>query len=209
MTVPIGTSRPSGRPRADTAHGRAGGTRKAILDVSLELFADQGYGGTSLRQIADRLGITKAAIYHHFKAKEDIARAVVEEAVAFFGQIADRLAVAGTDPAGWQRALDQVIDMAIADRQLLLVWDRNEQVFHALFGDDPDLGPRIAGQGEQTAGLFGNTSLTAAERVRLGCAFGAVMGPLMLLSDWYQDLSAAEMRDHIRHAVAALLNPDA
>ena len=209
MTVPIAASRPSGLPRADIAHGRAGGTRRAILDVSLELFADQGYGGTSLRQISDRLRITKAAIYHHFKAKEDIARAVVEEAVAFFGQIADRLAVAGTDPAGWQRALDQVIDMAIADRQLLLVWDRNEQVFHSLFGDDPDLGPRIAQQGEQTAGLFGNTSLSAAERVRLGCAFGAVMGPLMLLSDWYQDLPAAEMRHHIRHAIAALLNPGA
>jgi AcrR family transcriptional regulator len=207
VTVPTAESQPSRRTRADTARDRVGGTRRAILDVSLELFADQGYGGTSLRHIADRLGITKAAIYHHFKAKEDIARVVVDEAVALFGQIADRLAVAGTDPAGWQRALDQVIDMAIASRQLLLVWDRNEQVFHTLFDDDPDLGPRIAAQGEQTAGLFGNPALSPAERVRLGCAFGAVMGPLMLLSDWYQDLSAAEIRDHIRHAVAALLNP--
>jgi AcrR family transcriptional regulator len=209
VTVPTAGSRASSRPGADIAHDRAGGTRRAILDVCLELFADQGYGGTSLRQISDRLGITKAAIYHHFKAKEDIARVVVEEAVALFGQIADRLAVAGTDPAAWQRALEQVVDIAIANRQLLLVWDRNEHVFHVLFGDDPDLGPRIAEQGEQTAGLFGNVTLSPAERVRLGCAFGAVMGPLMLLSDWYQDLSPAEMRDHIRHAVAALLDPGA
>jgi len=57
-------------PRSDT--------RSRILDVSLELFAAQGYEKTSLREIADRLGVTKAALYYHFKTKDDIVRGIVE-----------------------------------------------------------------------------------------------------------------------------------
>ena len=47
-------------------------TRQRILDVALDLFTEQGYDGTSLREIAEQLGITKAAIYYHFESKEDI-----------------------------------------------------------------------------------------------------------------------------------------
>ena len=46
--------------------------RERILDVSLELFNEQGYDKTSLREIAERLDVTKAALYYHFERKEDI-----------------------------------------------------------------------------------------------------------------------------------------
>lgn len=51
---------------------RRGNTRQRIQDIALELFAEQGYEKTSLREIAERLGVTKAALYYHFKTKEDI-----------------------------------------------------------------------------------------------------------------------------------------
>ncbi|MER8094527.1 TetR/AcrR family transcriptional regulator [Streptomyces goshikiensis] len=51
---------------------RRGDTRQRIQDVALELFAEQGYEKTSLREIAERLEVTKAALYYHFKTKEDI-----------------------------------------------------------------------------------------------------------------------------------------
>ena len=44
----------------------------ASSTVATELFIEQGYEGTSLREIADRLGITKAALYYHFPSKDDI-----------------------------------------------------------------------------------------------------------------------------------------
>ncbi|RKN41821.1 TetR/AcrR family transcriptional regulator [Streptomyces hoynatensis] len=47
-------------------------TRQRIQDVALELFSEQGYEKTSLREIAERLDVTKAALYYHFKTKEDI-----------------------------------------------------------------------------------------------------------------------------------------
>ncbi|MFI6691653.1 TetR/AcrR family transcriptional regulator [Streptomyces sp. NPDC050433] len=55
-----------------TAQPRRGNTRQRIQDVALELFAEQGYERTSLREIAEHLDVTKAALYYHFKTKEDI-----------------------------------------------------------------------------------------------------------------------------------------
>ncbi|MFJ8112747.1 TetR/AcrR family transcriptional regulator [Streptomyces sp. NPDC096132] len=55
-----------------TKQQRRGNTRQRIQDVALELFAEQGYEKTSLREIAERLEVTKAALYYHFKTKEDI-----------------------------------------------------------------------------------------------------------------------------------------
>ena len=60
------------------AHARAD-TRGRIQSVALELFAEQGYDKTSLREIAERLDVTKAALYYHFKSKEDIVTSLVED----------------------------------------------------------------------------------------------------------------------------------
>lgn len=59
-------------------------TREQIRKLALELFAERGYDGTSLREIADRLGITKAAVYYHFKTKEEILASLVGD---FFAEI--------------------------------------------------------------------------------------------------------------------------
>lgn len=61
-----------------TKQQRRGDTRQRIQDVALELFAEQGYEKTSLREIAERLDVTKAALYYHFKTKEDILRGILE-----------------------------------------------------------------------------------------------------------------------------------
>ncbi|MFH8726510.1 TetR/AcrR family transcriptional regulator [Streptomyces termitum] len=56
-----------------------GNTRQRIQDVALDLFAEQGYEKTSLREIAERLDVTKAALYYHFKTKEDILVGIFED----------------------------------------------------------------------------------------------------------------------------------
>ena len=70
------------RTSSDTAHheGRARtDTRARIQQIAVELFTEHGYEGTSLREIAERLGVTKAALYYHFKSKEDIICSLVED----------------------------------------------------------------------------------------------------------------------------------
>ena len=56
-----------------------GGTRERIKSVALELFTEQGYEKTSLREIAERLNVTKAALYYHFKSKDEIVTSFVED----------------------------------------------------------------------------------------------------------------------------------
>ncbi|WP_405784749.1 TetR/AcrR family transcriptional regulator [Streptomyces sp. NBC_01378] len=63
-----------------TQSGHRGNTRRRIQDVALKLFARRGYEQTSLREIAKHLGVTKAALYHHFKAKEDIPSGLFDDA---------------------------------------------------------------------------------------------------------------------------------
>ncbi|MFP3462391.1 helix-turn-helix domain-containing protein [Arthrobacter globiformis] len=75
----------------------AGGTRENIQTVALRLFSEQGYESTSMRQIAEELGFTKAALYYHFKSKEDIVRALME---AMRGQITDLVAWARAQEPG-------------------------------------------------------------------------------------------------------------
>ena len=56
----------------------AGNTRERILEVSLELFAQSGYLGTSMSDIAKQLGITKGALYKHYRSKQEILDRIVE-----------------------------------------------------------------------------------------------------------------------------------
>ena len=62
-----------------TKRQRRGDTRQRIQDVALALFSEQGYEKTSLREIAEHLDVTKAALYYHFKTKEEILISLFED----------------------------------------------------------------------------------------------------------------------------------
>jgi AcrR family transcriptional regulator len=68
---------------------RRSDTRERIQEVALELFLEQGYDRTSLREIAERLEVTKAALYYHFKTKEDIIGQLVEDAAKRLDEVVD------------------------------------------------------------------------------------------------------------------------
>ena len=55
-----------------TASPHAADTRSRILDAALDVFSEHGFEGSTLQQVADRLGFTKAALYYHFRSKDDI-----------------------------------------------------------------------------------------------------------------------------------------
>ena len=62
---------------ARTVGSTAERTRARVLDAALALFTERGYAGTSMRDLADRLGMTKAALYYHFASKEALLRELV------------------------------------------------------------------------------------------------------------------------------------
>ncbi|MEV6113641.1 ScbR family autoregulator-binding transcription factor [Streptomyces sp. NPDC052109] len=77
---------------------RAVRTRKQVLDTAAELFAERGYAGTSVVDIAERVGMTKGAVYFHFKNKEAMAVAVVEGNYQLWLDILKEVRAEGLDP---------------------------------------------------------------------------------------------------------------
>ena len=83
--------------------GRPGYDQRGILEVAVAAFNEHGYDATSIGMLADRLGLSKSAIYHHVASKEELLRLALDEALdglegvllapeATTGAAADRLA---------------------------------------------------------------------------------------------------------------------
>ena len=54
-------------------------TKEKILEEALKLFAQSGYMGTSMNDIASKLGVTKAALYKHYKSKQEILDSIIDK----------------------------------------------------------------------------------------------------------------------------------
>src|SRR5215467_9973399 len=104
----------------EPARGRD--TRARIQAVAVELFTEQGYDKTSLREIAEHLGVTKAALYYHFKSKEDIVASLVED---YYGQIDELITWGG------QQERTAAVRAEILRRYVSIVADGHE-VFQML-----------------------------------------------------------------------------
>ena len=62
-------------------------TKEKILDAALTLFAENGYDGTSMEQIASIVGIKAPSLYKHYKGKEDILNALIDSAEARYEEM--------------------------------------------------------------------------------------------------------------------------
>jgi AcrR family transcriptional regulator len=122
--------RPSSAKECETDRHDAGSaprrdTRARAQQVALELFGEQGYEKTSLREIADRLGVTKAALYYHFKSKEDIVHSFTDD---YFAEIDALLDWAKDQPrsAETQREiLDRYVGIVLAGSDVFRFLEQN------------------------------------------------------------------------------------
>ena len=108
----------------DTAVVQSSGaadTRQRLIDVAVELFTRHSFAGTSLQMIADEMGFTKAAIYYHFRTREELLGAVVGP---MFAQLSDIIAAAealSTANARADHMLRGYAELAVANRALVSV----------------------------------------------------------------------------------------
>lgn len=79
----------------------AGDTKERIIDVALELFAQSGYLGTSMSDIAKQLGITKGALYKHYTGKQEILDSIVERMNKMDYKRAEKYEMPETEPDGF------------------------------------------------------------------------------------------------------------
>ena len=153
-------------------------TRQRILDVALDLFTEQGYDGTSLREIAEQLGVTKAALYYHFESKEDILMAL-HMRIHDFGR--DALMLIGEGPVTlelWSQLLDQIVGEMLAQRKLFLMHERNQAVMEKLHREDHDAEHEDIQN--QFRRVLGDERVPVRDRVRMAAAFGVVFSSIFL-----------------------------
>jgi AcrR family transcriptional regulator len=173
-----------------------------VINAALDLFAEHGVGGTSLQMIADAIGVTKAAVYHQFKTKEEI---VLAAAGAELVRLEAALDAAEAEPSP-ERARDalltQIIDLAVERRRMestllgdpviVRVFAHHEpfrrvmdRLYRILMGDDAGREARV--QAAMLSAAIG----------------GAVMHPLVA------DLDEDTLRSQLHHLARRFLDlPD-
>ena len=107
-------------------------TRSRVQKVALELFAEQGYEKTSLREIAERLSVTKAALYYHFKSKEDIVHSLTDD---YFAEIDALLDWAKEQPRSdqTQRAiLERYVGIVMSGSEVFRFMEQNRASIQAM-----------------------------------------------------------------------------
>lgn len=112
---------------------RRSDTRARIRAVAMELFSEHGYDKTSLREIAERLGVTKAALYYHFRSKEDIVVSLSEDLRAGIDDIVEW---AESEPPGLSRSQQIVVRYGALlhgpGKSMIRFWVQNQSAFRAL-----------------------------------------------------------------------------
>jgi AcrR family transcriptional regulator len=88
-----------------------------IIGAALELFAERGVGGTSLQMIADHIGVSKAAVYHQFKSKDDIVAAAAEAELARLEAVLAAAEAAPNRELAREDLIRRIVDLAIERRQ--------------------------------------------------------------------------------------------
>ena len=99
----------------------AADTRQRLIEVAIDLFTRHSFAGTSLQMIADEMGFTKAAIYYHFRTREELLAAVVEP---IFEQLSAIITAAESQRSAAARAdhmLSGYAELAVANRALVSV----------------------------------------------------------------------------------------
>lgn len=117
--------------------GRLSPARLRTVDAALRLFAEHGVGGTSLQMIADHLGLTKAAIYHQFRTKDEIVLAVIEAQLAPLERaLLDARAATSDAVERRERLLAEIIGVVVANRSSLSTL-QSDPVLFRLLGEHP------------------------------------------------------------------------
>ena len=198
--------RPSQRARQPPGGPTAPGadTRERIQSVALELFAEHGYEKTSLREIAERLGVTKAALYYHFKSKEDIVRSFTEDYVTEL----DALIAWGAGPAAppartGPRILDRYSGIVGRRLGVLRFLEQNQAAVHHLMTEgEQDRKKLFRTQFETLRDLLAGPDAPLRDRVRASMAVVSVGISCMLFE---KDSGApAELHDIVLETACEL-----
>lgn len=180
----------------------AGDTKKLISETALELFAQNGYLGTSMSDIARRLGITKGALYKHYASKQEILDSITERMNNNDYERAEEYEMPETEPNGFAEdymhtPIEKIRAYSLAQfdywtkerfpsnfRRMLTLEQYRDQKLARLYRDYLAAGPA-----EYTAAVFRKLTDSDEAAMQLALEF---YGPMFLLYSIYDGAEEKE-----------------
>jgi AcrR family transcriptional regulator len=164
-------------------------TRARIQAIALELFTENGYEKTSLREIAERLGVTKAALYYHFKSKDEIVSSFAEDRLA---RLDEMIAWGESMPPGPERRqelISRYADEFFGGNQQLVMhfFEQNQTVARSI-----SAGKEMRDRMFRVAELLANDADDPSDQLRAALALFAVHGTSFAIKD--ADLTVPERK---------------
>ena len=197
----------------------AGDTKERILETALELFAQSGYLGTSMSDIAKELGITKGALYKHYTSKQEILNSIVERMNKMDYERAEEYEMPETEPDGFAEAYLQTPIEKIRTYSMAQFDHWTKELFSSNFRKmltleqyrDPKLAQLYhdylaTGPVEYMAAIFRKLTDSDESAMQLALEF---YGPMFLLYSVYdgadeKESIAPQLRRHIDRFIAKI-----
>ena len=187
----------------------AGATRDRILAVALDLFSRRGYEGTSIRDIAEQMELTKAAVYYHFPSKEDLLSDVLSPAMARVDRVLEEHESTG-DAVGGRALVTALVDViAEVGPQVVMIISDPAVGSHirALTGGSglpKRVGRALTGPEATDAGL------AAADRIRAACAVASLPAGVAAWREDHPDETSLDQgsKDVLVEVVLAVIGRD-
>ena len=149
-----------------------------ILDAALTLIGDHGVGGTLLQMIADHIGVTKAAVYHKYRTKNEIVIALTERELAM---LEDALEAAEAEVDGSrarQLLVTRLIDLAVGRRRWITTL-QNDPVIVRLLGEHEPFQKFVSRMYGVLLDERDDTEARVAAAVMTAAIAGSVVNPLV------------------------------
>ncbi len=101
----------------------ANDTKERILDAALEMFSQNGYAGTNIRELSASLGLVKSGVYKHYESKEAIWNALLDQMVAYYGEnfgSADHLPSVPDSQEKLIQMTMQMVNFTVHDKKIIM-----------------------------------------------------------------------------------------
>jgi AcrR family transcriptional regulator len=184
---------------------KSSSTREVIADVAVRLFGEHGYTGTTMRDIAEAVGVLPGSLYAHIDSKETLLLEIVKDGIARFLAIEQSLQGSGESPeARLRKAIRAHVDVVAEDPQRSLV------VFHQWrFLSEPNRASAVAMRRRYANAYVkivedGKAAGVFSPRLDTHIAVFGVLGALNWIPEWYSDKGASspsEIADSMAEAL--------
>ena len=101
----------------------ANDTKERILAAALEMFSQNGYAGTNIRELSASLGLVKSGVYKHYESKEAIWNALLDQMIAYYGEhfgSPDHLPPVPDSPEELTRLTMHMVNITVHDEKIIM-----------------------------------------------------------------------------------------